>query len=167
MTQSSQMPALAPEDAGTAKTVTNHLYQSFCYRGPKKALDDSATISTQAREGGVFPWWPSKVTVTDRHKGDIVLSAWEAGCGSSKHLFSGYINRLCAHLESWTGDTLLGFLSHFAALGTRNGFFPVVSPRPHLVAQADWEQERRASVDQPQRSRLSSQKQQGSHLLNS
>lgn len=46
MTQSSQMPALAPEDAGTAKTVTNHLYQSFCYRRPKKALDDSATIST-------------------------------------------------------------------------------------------------------------------------
>lgn len=38
MTQSSQMPALAPEDAGTAKTVANHLYQSFCYRGPKKAL---------------------------------------------------------------------------------------------------------------------------------
>lgn len=46
MTQSSQMPALAPEDAGTAKTVANHLYQSFCYHRPKKALDDSATIST-------------------------------------------------------------------------------------------------------------------------
>lgn len=54
MTQSSQMPALAPEDAGTAKTVANHLYQSFCYHRPKKALDDSATISPRPERGSIF-----------------------------------------------------------------------------------------------------------------
>lgn len=77
------------------------------------------------------------MSVTDRHKGDIVLCgaktkpfAWEVGCGSSKHLFSGYINRLCAHSGSCVS-------SLFATLGSRNGFFPAVSSHPHSVAQAE------------------------------